>query len=48
MTRQALTWEPGHLGLEHLQGHHVDQDDPDGRVQHLVLVLHQCDRGNAL
>ena len=44
------TLPPGvwHLCLEHLQGHHVDEHDPDGGVQQLGLVLHEGDGGDAL
>ena len=43
-----ITWKAGHLGLEHLEGDDIDEHDPDGRVQHLTLVLHQRDGGDAL
>ena len=44
----APTCDPWHLCLEHLEGHHVDEHDPDRGVQHFRLVLHECDRRNAL
>ena len=36
------------FGLQHFQGDHVNEHDPDGAVQHLLLVLHQGHRGDAL
>ena len=44
----ALTLHPRHLGPEHLEGDDVDEHDPDGRVQHLHLVLDEGDGGYAL
>ena len=37
-----------HLRLEHLECDHVDEHDPDGRVEQLGLVLDERDRRHAL
>ena len=36
------------FGLEHLERHDVDEEDPDRGVQQLLLVLHEADADHAL